>query len=161
MDEFDTETTEGEGEPKRNFRRVLEDKANEAETRAGELEAELSAYKRNDAFRSAGIDAADPRQAYFVKGYDGEMDAEAIREAAVIAGFIGGNEAPVGTPGLPEGETLTYREELQAQQRVAEAGFQGQPVQSPDLEARIRQTSSSAELKALLRSEGVTVNTQG
>ena len=36
----------------------------------------------------------DPRMNYFIKGYEGEMTAEAIFEAASEAGFIQVQEAP-------------------------------------------------------------------
>ena len=77
-----------DGQPKRNFRRTLEDKANTAESQLAEALAELDGLKRAEAFRSAGINPNDPRQAYFVKGYDGEIDPEPIRVAAVEAGFL-------------------------------------------------------------------------
>jgi len=165
MDEAtEPDIVDEEGEPKRNFRRVLEDKATQAEARASELEAELTALKRTEAFREAGINPADPRQSYFVKGYDGEINAEAIRTSALEAGFIDANStAEAAATDQPQvaPETVTYREELLAQQRVADAGFQGQPVESPDLQARIRATRSPEELRALLASEGISVNTQG
>ena len=44
--------------------------------------------KRELAFAKAGINPDDPRMKYFVKGYDGELTAEAVRQAAVEAGFI-------------------------------------------------------------------------
>lgn len=44
--------------------------------------------KREVAFLRAGIDPDDKRMAYFVKGYDGELDSSAIRAAAIEAGFI-------------------------------------------------------------------------
>ena len=50
---------DNDGEPKRNFRRVLEDRASDAEARAEALESELEGLKRNDAFRQAGIDPPD------------------------------------------------------------------------------------------------------
>jgi hypothetical protein len=40
------------------------------------------------AFFKAGIDTDDPKMKYFAKGYDGEMTASAVRQAAVDAGFI-------------------------------------------------------------------------
>ena len=166
-----TETDESEvveldenGEPKRNFRRVLEERAQTAEARVAELEASLQGLQKAEAFRSAGINPADTRQAYFVKGYDGEMDADAIRTAAIEAGFIsdGATQAESNVVPFPEqGEAVTLREELAAQQRIAEAGVQGQPVTPPDLNDQIRSTKTEAELKALLRSQGVEIDVQG
>lgn len=164
MDEAtEPDIVDDDGEPKRNFRRVLEDKAREAEERAATLEAEVASMRRVEAFRAAGIDPNDTRQAYFVKGYDGEVDAEAIRAAASEAGFLGTDTGGEESHEPPEvtSETITYREELLAQGRVADAGVQGQPVAAADLQDRIRATRSSEELHALLRSEGIAVNTQG
>jgi len=59
-----------------------------AANRAKKLEAELNSMKRQMAFYQAGIPTDDPRMGYFIKGYDGELDADAIRAAAVEAGFL-------------------------------------------------------------------------
>lgn len=152
------------GEPKRNFRRVLEERAQTAEARVAELEASLTGLQKAEAFRSAGINPADSRQAYFVKGYDGEMDAETIRSAALEAGFItdGSPQAEASNVvNFPAGEAITLQQELAAQQRIAEAGVQAQPVVPPDLDAQIRSTSSEAELKTLLRPQGFEFDVQG
>ena len=52
------------------------------------LEAELESMRRELAFAKAGLPLDDPRMRYFVKGYEGEMTAESIREAALEAGFL-------------------------------------------------------------------------
>lgn len=52
------------------------------------LEQELESLRRELAFARAGLPLDDPKMRYFVKGYDGEMTAEAIREAAAEAGFL-------------------------------------------------------------------------
>ena len=59
-----------------------------AANRAKKLEAELNQMKRQMAFYQAGIPQDDPRMQYFIKGYDGELEAEAIRSAATEAGFL-------------------------------------------------------------------------
>ena len=53
-----------------------------------QLEKELLETKRLLAFARAGIDPDDPRMKYFVKGYEGDLTAQAVREAATEAGFI-------------------------------------------------------------------------
>jgi len=58
------------------------------------MEAELNATKRELAFAKAGLPMNDPRMNYFIKGYEGDMTAEAIFEAASEAGFIQVQEAP-------------------------------------------------------------------
>lgn len=59
-----------------------------AASKSKQLEAELQAAKRELAFIKAGIPVEDPRMSYFVKGYDGDISAEAIRQAAISAGFM-------------------------------------------------------------------------
>ena len=155
-----------DGQPKRNWRRTLEDKANTAESQLAEANAKIEGFERTEAFRSAGINPNDTRQAYFVKGYDGEVDPESIRVAAVEAGFLteGGQAQQFGTPDVVAapgtGEAVTLHQELAAQQRIAQAGVQGQPVVPPDLNEQIRATTSEVELKALMRSHGFEFDVQ-
>lgn len=59
-----------------------------AANRAKKLEAELNQMKRQMAFYQAGIPSDDPRMQYFVKGYEGELEPDAIRAAAQEAGFL-------------------------------------------------------------------------
>jgi hypothetical protein len=162
--ESETVELDDNGEPKRNFRRVLEDRAETAEARASELEAQVTQMQRTEAFRAAGIDPADTRQSYFVKGYEGDVDPDAIRAAAEEAGFLGGTQAapqPASQSIPGTGEAVTFRQELLAQQRIADAGVQGQPVVQPGLNDRIYATKSEDELMALMRSEGYEFNVQG
>ena len=51
---------------------------------------------------------------YFIKGYDGEMTAEAIREAALEAGFLT-SQQPAET------DSGEYQQVAEAQQRVMSA----------------------------------------
>jgi hypothetical protein len=55
---------------------------------AKRLKAELAQLKREVAFAKAGIPLDDPRMSYFVKGYEGELEPDVIREAATTAGFL-------------------------------------------------------------------------
>jgi hypothetical protein len=165
MQESETVELEDGDEPKRSWRRDLEDRAKTAETKASELETQLAGLQRAEAFRSAGIDPTDSRQSYFVKGYDGEIESEAIRTAAVEAGFIsgepGGDTLPDNVVALPgSGDVITLHQELAAQQRIAEAGV-APPVQPVDLNTQIGATQNEAELKALMRSHGYEFDVQG
>ena len=167
-DETNSEAVEldASGEPKRNFRRVLEERAETAEAKVAELEAQVSGFQRDTTFRQAGIDPTDSRQQYFIRGYQGEMDAESIRVAAVEAGFI--SDSGPATPGVPpqQGAPETFQEtptlylELAAQDRIAEAGIQGQPVVQADFNDQIGQTKSPEELRVLMESKGYTFNVQ-
>lgn len=61
------------------------------EAKNKELEAKLSQAteaQRKLAFVEAGVDLNAPISRYFVKAYDGEMTAEAIRQAATEANLI-------------------------------------------------------------------------
>ena len=134
-------------ESKPNWRRDLENRAKEAEQQAAEMASQLQSYQRRDTFRSAGLDPVDARVKYFVKGYDGELDATAIREEAMAAGFIGA-DAPMPEPNLTN-------DALATEQRIQAAGEGGEPVVSPDLEERIKATTNQDELRALMESEGI------
>ena len=145
-----TDNSESSGsstESKPNWRRDLENRAKEAEQEAASMAAQLESYQRRDTFRSAGLDPDDARVKYFVKGYDGELDAEAIRQEAMAAGFIG-EDSPMPQPSV-------MNDALAVEQRIQAAGEGGEPVVSPDLEDRIKATSNQDELRALMESEGI------
>lgn len=59
-----------------------------AANKAKKLEAEMEFMKRELAFARAGLPLDDPSLSYFVKGYDGDLEADSILEAAEQAGFI-------------------------------------------------------------------------
>jgi hypothetical protein len=131
-------------ESKPNWRRDLENRLKDAEDRASAAEERLSGYERRDTFRTAGLNLDDARVKYFVKGYEGELDAEAIRQEAMAAGFLG-DDAP-----LPE-----INDSMQAEQRIQAVGEGGDPVSPTDLEARIKATTNQDELRALMESQGI------
>jgi len=59
----------------------------QAEQKAADAQRELAFYK-------AGISPEDKAASYFIKGYEGDLSAEAIRAAAEEAGFL--RAAPAG-----------------------------------------------------------------
>lgn len=65
-----------------------------AANKSKKLEQELLEIKRELAFAKAGINPEDPKMRYFVKGYDGELSAEAVRQAALEAGFLASQSGP-------------------------------------------------------------------
>jgi ribosomal protein L12E/L44/L45/RPP1/RPP2 len=135
-------------ESKPNWRRDLENRAKEAEEKAATLELELSSIQRRDTFRSAGLDLDDARTKYFVKGYEGELDVEAIRQEATMAGFLGAADAaPIANS--------VFNDMLSAEQRIQAAGEGGDPVLPPDLDSQIRATTDQDELRTLLESNGI------
>lgn len=82
-DASDSDQDDDNGSDKDNLK-ALRQKARQAD----ELAAKLATMERNEAFRSAGLDPNDPKAKYFVKGYDGEVNVDAIRTAATEAGFL-------------------------------------------------------------------------
>jgi hypothetical protein len=60
----------------------------QAANRAKKLERELAQMQRELAFHKAGIPLSDPKMNYFIKGYEGELEADAIRAAAIESGFL-------------------------------------------------------------------------
>ena len=135
-------------ESKPNWRRDLENRLKEAEDRASAAEEQLSGYERRDTFQSAGLDLNDTRVKYFVKGYEGELNAEAIREEAMAAGFLGDNNPAIQVDNA-------MQEVIQAEQRIQAVGEGGDPVSPTDLEAQIRATTDPDQLRALMESQGI------
>lgn len=82
---------------------------------AKKLKAENAKLQREIAFAKAGLPLSDPKMNYFIKGYDGELDPEAIREAASQAGFIAAQE-PVNAE-----QQAQQQVSLEAQNRVMSA----------------------------------------
>ena len=144
---FGEEGSDSPTESKPNWRRDLEKRAKEAESELAETQERLSGYERRDVFRSAGLDLEDRQVSYFVKAYDGEMDAEVIRAEAEAAGFVGRNASATSPSPIK-------RDALDAEQRIAVAGEGGDPVSQADLNSRIAATNTEAELRALMENEG-------
>lgn len=136
MSEF-TDHDEPEEDSPKGLRRMLEAELaarKAAEEKAAKVEREL-------AFAKAGIDLADPKTKYFVAGYDGEIDPEKIRAAALDAGFL----AP------PEPQVLP--EELAQHQQVAALAAGAQAVdfdQNAEYQTAISQARSKEEVLALM-----------
>lgn len=85
------------------------------------LEQENLELKRRLAFVEAGISMADPKMKYFIKGYDGEMEADAIRAAAMEAGFLA-SQSQGDDPGLAAAAAAQNRV-MQASSGVAFEGM--------------------------------------
>lgn len=107
-EQFDPEDYEGVQErmatlPRREVRRF------EKERRELAAERERSArLERENAFIRAGIlDIEAPKYMYFVRGYDGEMDPDAIKAAAVEAGLM--NEGAPVTDAEAQGHEVMAR----------------------------------------------------
>lgn len=125
-------------EPSRN---PLRDRIKELEGKVKAYEAERTQFeseRRELTFVKAGIDPTDTRVKYFVKGYDGELSADAIRSAAIEAGFLSPDAQP---------ERVA---EQQAWQRTNQAAAGSGTVEPPSIDDRIRNAKSEAELLAIL-----------
>ena len=82
--EFEQEPDETPKDPVRARMKQLEKELNESK----QALAEAATLKREVAFIKAGIPMDNPMAKYFVKGYDGEISSEAIRQAAEEANLI-------------------------------------------------------------------------
>ena len=103
------------------------------------LVAESEVAKRELAFVKAGIDLTAPASKYFVKGYDGELSPESIRQAAVEAQLI--------SP--PEPSPLM--EEAQAWNRTAKIAAGTQTAQPPiDWNRRLQDARNPQEVDSIL-----------
>jgi hypothetical protein len=120
-EEFDLDDVDESTLPA-GLRRELRKARKEAKETA-DLREQLVQQQRLLAFAQAGIDANDPAAKYFVKGYDGDMDPEAIKAAAVAARVI--------TAGTPATEA-----EMAGHQAAQAAAAGGQPLSAEDEVAR-------------------------
>jgi hypothetical protein len=125
--------------------------------RAADLDAELATLRRERAFMSAGVPVDDPAARYFVKGYDGELDPDAIKAAAVESKMPWAKGEEIGP-------------EEQAAHEAAQAAAAGgtPPGAGPNMEAElaaIRQKfphggdEAIAAVDALVRKHGVRIPT--
>ena len=118
---------------------------------------EAAALRRENAFLKAGVTIDDPKLAYFYKGYDGDLEPEKIKAAAVEAGFLSPDPAVVQ-------EQMQQQQTIDAQQRVASASTGAFP-EDATLEAgfaRMDQAYAEGGLPALanvMRQYGVGIAT--
>ncbi len=136
FDDFDYEDEVQDRNPLRSVNKKLE---KELAALRKERE-ELIAAKRENAFIKAGIDPNDARFKYFVKGYDGELDPEAIREAGIEAQLI-----------APPSPVAATADEQAAWSRTNKVAAGANTAQAPvDWNARINAAESPAEVEAIL-----------
>ena len=120
--------------PVRARMRELEDRNKALEAQAKEAEA----AKRELAFVKAGVDPDSAAAKYFVKGYDGELTPEAIRQAAEEASLIPSQNKEVVA-------------EQQSWNRVAQAARAGETSEPPiDYAERVANAKSPDEVMQLL-----------
>lgn len=105
---------------KRTDIRLLEKQAKKAR----EYEAKLADMERERAFMTAGVPVDDPAAKYFVKGYDGPLDPDSIKTAAI--------EARIISP------TSASQQEIAAHEAAQAAAAGGTPTTvAPDFQAEL------------------------
>jgi hypothetical protein len=132
LDDFDEQDT---------GRNPLRDRMKQLEAENAELKAradEAAAAARELAFVKAGVDPNLPVAKYFMKGYDGELTADAIREAALEAQIIRDTKAD------------SIKQEASTWNRTNEiaAGSDAEPP--VDILDRISRAKSPEEIERLL-----------
>lgn len=78
-------------EPEQRTRTVPRDVWKQMEQKAKtatEAEQRAQAAERKLAFAEAGLPLTDPKMQYFMRGYEGDLTADAIREKAIADGFL-------------------------------------------------------------------------
>lgn len=138
FDNYDSEDQIEESETRNPVRARMKQLEKEtAELRKQVAEAESA--KRELAFVKAGIDPLQPMSKYFVKAYDGELDPEAIRQAAVEAQLI---SPPQNQPSA---------DEMQAWQRTNKVAAGSQTSQPPvDWARRLNEATTPREVEQIL-----------
>jgi hypothetical protein len=139
----DEDVYEDEPAPQRESKdlRLLRQKAEKADT----LEPENARLKKELAFTKAGIPLDDPKTSYFVKGYEGDLTAEAIKAEAIKAGFLAAEDPPVPA------------EDVAAVTAVAEAAKGAALNPKVDRAALYAQANTPAEVIALASANGTMV----
>lgn len=137
--EYEDEAVEDQPHTKNPLRARMREL--EAENkRKDELLAQASQAQRELAFLKAGVNPENPMTRYFIKGYEGDLEVEAIRKAAEEANLI---------------EPVQKREEVQkersAWKRIGAAASAGEVADEPvNYVDRIRSAKTSDEVMKLL-----------
>lgn len=132
----------------RSHIRGLEEKAR----RADELAAEVERLQKESVFSSALTGIDHPGLSYFKNAYDGDLTPEAIRQAAIEAGF-GHSEPETDTRQTQPAATPTAPD-LAAHQRMAAAAVGSAPPPPFDLAEEISKAKNSDEVMALIEAHG-------
>ena len=128
-------------EDQESGRNPLRDRMKQLEAENAELKAQAdaaSAAARELAFVKAGIDPELPISKYFVKAYDGELTADAIREAGIEAGL------------LKDAQADSIKQEAGTWNRSNEIAAGSETEPQMDYVTRISQARSQEEVNKLL-----------
>lgn len=111
---------------------------------ADEMAPKIQSYERELAFAKAKLDFDDPKMKFFIKGYEGELNSEAIRQAALENGFL-----------APPDEQIP-QDELRQHQRAANASAGAEEVMpEPDIMTKLGTAKNPDEIMKLLTAAGV------
>lgn len=138
--DFFEEDVQEDQQPKDPVRAQLR-KVEAENKRLRQIEAEALEAKRELAFVKAGVDLSSPMAKYFVKGYDGDLDVQAIQQAAAEANL---------TKPMAQQEAPTQQEQ-QAWGRISNAakvGDSSEPV--VDYAMKIANARTESEVLELL-----------
>ena len=128
-------------EDQESGRNPLRDRMKQLEAENAELKAQADAAStaaRELAFVKAGIDPELPISKYFVKAYDGELTADAIREAGIEAGL------------LKDAQADSIKQEAGTWNRSNEIAAGSETEPQTDFVTRISQARSQEEVNKLL-----------
>jgi len=123
-----------------NDLRELRKKAKQAD----ELAKKVAQFERENAFRDAGINPSDARAKYFVKAYDGELTAEAIKAEATAAGILQTEEQRQQAEASAAAAEQARQNQEQAHGRM-DGASQGAGGQTPDQTAELIAKMSAAK----------------
>jgi len=137
IEEFDDETSDQQHrDPVRAHLKKMEQENKLLRQQAAEFET----LKKKMAFAEAGIDVNAPAAKYFIKGYDGEISPDAIRQAAEEAQIL-----------KPTQKEVADDSEKRAWDRLQRAGNAGESAnQDMDLVSKINQARNQDEVLHLL-----------
>jgi len=122
-------------------RNPLRDRMKQLEAENAELKAradEASAAARELAFVKAGVDPNLPISKYFMKGYDGDLTEDAIREAAIEAQIV------------KDAQAEQVKSEAQTWDRSTQIAADSSSEAPVDFVTRISQAKTTAEVDQLL-----------
>lgn len=140
-DEEDVETQQSvtiSADDLKNLRRLAEE--------AKEAQRKVETYERERAFTQAGIDLSDPKMGYFVKGYEGELSPEAIKQRAEADGFLvnGEQQAPSGPS----------QQEMGAHRQMANAAAGASGAPPFDMNAALAEAKTPEDIMQIMTQQG-------
>lgn len=145
-DDRDDDQDDGTDLVPRSHIKGLEEKAR----RADELAAQVEQLQRESVFSTALAGIDHPGLTYFKSGYQGDLTPEAIRQAAIEAGF--GREGTEPAPSQPT--TTPQPADLAAHQRMAAAQVGAAPPPPFDPIEAIAKANSPEEVMAIVEAHG-------